>query len=96
MRKTGIELRDCFIQDRLASGVTSFYSPIKRNNLKLISSTGRTVKIKIGRETSILEVNHNIMAKIISWLVKSGKTVDFKDAPKYPLHTGEVVFPQRQ
>ena len=63
MRKTGIELRDCFTQDRVASGVTSFHSPIKRSNLKLFPSTGRTVKMKIGRETSILEVNRNIMAK---------------------------------
>ena len=58
VRNTGIEVRDCFVQDRLVSGVTSFHSPIKRNNLKLFTSTGRTVKMKIGRETSILEVNH--------------------------------------
>ena len=63
MRKTGMELRDCFTQDRVSSGVTSFHSPIKRSNLKLFPSTGRTVKMKIGRETSILEVNRNIMAK---------------------------------
>ena len=38
-----------------------------------------SVKIKISRETSILEENRNIMAKIISWSVKSGKTVDFQE-----------------
>ena len=63
MRQTGIELRDCFIQDRLVSGVTSFHRPIKINNLKLFTSNERTAKMKIGRETSILEINHNIMTK---------------------------------
>ena len=88
MRKTGTELRDCFIQNRLVSGVTAFHSPMKRNNLKLFTSSGRTVKMKFGRETSILEVNRNTVAKIISLSVKSGKAVDFK----YPLDTFYVQF----
>ena len=66
MRQTRIELRDCFIQNRLVSGVTSFHSLIKRKNLKLFTSTCRTVKVKIGRKTSILQVNGNIMPKVIS------------------------------
>ena len=63
------------MQDCLVSGATSFHSLIKRNNLKLFTSSGRTVKMKIGRETSILEINCNIMAKTVYWLVKSGNTV---------------------
>ena len=39
MGQTKIELRDCFIQNRLDNGVTSFHSLIKRNNLKLLTST---------------------------------------------------------
>ena len=41
--------------------------------------------MKIGRDASTLEVNRNIMSKIISWLVKSGKAVDFKEALRYLL-----------
>ena len=95
MRKTGIEPSDCFIKDRLVSGVTSFHSQTKRNNLKLFTSTGRTIKIKIRRETSILQVNRNIMPKIISWSVKSGKAVDFKKALRYLLCPAplSVAFP---
>ena len=78
LRQAGNELRDCFVHDRLISGVTSFNSLIKRNNLNLFINTGRTAKMKIGRETSILEVNRNIIANI-SWSVESGKTVDFKE-----------------
>lgn len=85
MRQAGNELRDCFIHDRLISGVTSFNSLIKRNNLNLFINTGRTAKMKIGRETSILEVNGDIMAKIIPWSIKSGKAVNFKEALRYPL-----------
>ena len=85
MKQTVIEIGDCFKKDRLVSVVTSFYSPIKRNNLKLFTSTGKTVKMKIGRETSILEVNGNIIAKIISWSIKSRKAVNFKEALRYPL-----------
>ena len=55
-----------------------FNSLIKRNNLNLFINTGRTAKMKIGRETSILEVNRNIIANI-SWSVESGRTVDFKE-----------------
>ena len=44
--------------------------------------------MKFGRETSILEVNRNTVAKIISLSVKSGKAVDFK----YPLDTFYVQF----
>ena len=44
MRQTRTELRDR--QDRLVSGVTPFHSPIKRINLKLFASTGRSVKIE--------------------------------------------------
>ena len=39
MRQTGIELRDCFIQNFLVSGVTLFHGPVKRNNQKLFTST---------------------------------------------------------
>ena len=85
MRQTGTELRDYFIQNRLVNGVTSFHCPIKRNNLRPFTRTGRTIKIKIGRETSIFQVNRNIMPKITSWSVKPGKAVDFKGAVRYLL-----------
>ena len=85
MRQTRIQLRDCFIQNHLDSGVTSFNSPMKRNNLKLSISTGRTIKMKIGREASILQVNRNIMPQIISWSVNSGRAVDFKEGLRYLL-----------
>ena len=85
MKQVGMKLRDSFIQDCLVSGLTSFHAPIKRNNIKLFASTGRTVKLTIGKETSILKVNRNIMARLISWSVKSGKAVDFKEALRYPL-----------
>ena len=84
MRQARIDVRDCFIHDRFISGVTSFNSLIKRNNLNLFINTGRTAKMKIGRETSILEVNRNIIANI-SWSVESGKTVYFKEKLRYPL-----------
>ena len=84
MRQAGIDVRDCFTHDRFISVVTSFNSVIKRNNLNLFINTGRTAKMKIGRETSILEVNCNIIANI-SWSVESGKTVDFKEKLRYPL-----------
>ena len=84
MRQTGTEFRDCFIQNRLDSGVTSFHSSTKRNKLKLFTSA-ETLKIKIGREAFILQVNRNIMPKILSWSVKAGKAVDFKDALRYLL-----------
>lgn len=53
MTQTGIELADYFIQDRLVSGVKSFHSQIKRNNLKPFTTTSRTVKMKTAREISI-------------------------------------------
>ena len=46
-RQTGIKLRNCFLQKRLVNGVTSFRSPIERHNIKLFTSTGRTMKVKI-------------------------------------------------
>ena len=94
MRQTRTELRNCFIQTRLVSGVASFHSLIIRNNLKPFTSTGRTIKVKIGRETSIFEVNRNIMAKIISRSVKYGKAVVFKEALRYPLcPVPSIAFP---
>ena len=36
--------------------------------------------MKTGKDTFTLEVNHNIMAKIIFWSLKFGKAVDFKEA----------------
>ena len=46
-RQTGIKLRNCFSQKRLVTGVTSFHSPIEEHKLKLFTSTGRTMKVKI-------------------------------------------------
>ena len=48
--------------------------------------------MKIGRDTSILEVNRN-MPKIISWSVKSGKAVDFMEALRYPYVHLHLVLP---
>ena len=84
-RQPRIELRDCFQQNRFGISVSSFHNPIKRNNLKLFAITGRIVKMKIGRDTSNLRINQNIMPKIIFWSVKSGKAVAINGALRYLL-----------
>ena len=46
--------------------------------------------MKIDRETSILEVDRNIIVKIISWSVKSVMVLDFKEALRYSLSKVEI------
>lgn len=77
----------CFMQNRLVIGVISFHNRRKRNNLKPFSNSERTVKMKIDWKMSILKVNSNIIANVISQSAKSRKTVDFKEALKHPLCT---------
>ena len=52
-----------------------------------------SVKMKLRTETLILEINRNIMTIIISWSVKSGKVVYFKEPLSSPLYLVPVSTP---
>ena len=74
-----------FVNNRLRNGEIPVHDPIKR--LK-IQSFRTSVKKTTTKQKKSVDVNRDIVAKLLSISVKRGKTINFEKALKFPL--GEV------
>ena len=85
LQESGKQLADLFAKERLSSNDKSFHAPIKRNINNKSLSTKKSVVIKRDNGIKTVEVNRNIPGTLLAYSMKSGRTVDFKEALKFPL-----------
>ena len=82
----GREKQKEFINKRLETDQVSFHAPIKRVKINLFSDATKTVVSK-GGKNAIIEVNRDIISKLLALFAKTGRQIDFKSALAYPLTT---------
>ena len=73
------------MENRLTKGDVAFHDAIKRERILNFNSA---VKKTVTKSKQRVDVNRDILGKLLSVSVKQGRTVDFEKALKYPL--GEV------
>ena len=85
VRKVGITKYDEFEKSRLISKEKPFHDPIKRNMIKLFKDSIVISTIKIKDKEIIIEVNRNILGKLLSIAASSEHNIDFQKVLEYPL-----------
>ena len=73
-----------FTEKRIIRKEVLFHDPIKKTKLTLFSNASSTKIKKNGKVTSI-EVNRNIIGKLLAMSLKTGKQIDFEAALSFPL-----------
>ena len=82
----GIKQYEQFTKERLVdSPVTKFHQPIPRNNIKGFKQNNVRHSISKDKIIKSIEVNRDILSKMLSISVKSGKPIDFEKALQHPL-----------
>ena len=87
IKQTGKELLETFVDKVLLKKEVKFHDSIKRQNLFLFESSLNTKKITRNNITKTIEVNRNILGKLIALSAKSGKPINFPHALMHPLCT---------
>ena len=85
VRKVGITKYDESEKSRLISKEKPFHDPIKRNKVKLFKDSTVKNTIKIKDKETIIEVNRNILGKLLSITASSEHNIDFQKVLEYPL-----------
>ena len=71
-------------EQRIIGNELSFHDPIKKTKLTLFSNASST-KIKKNCKVTSIEVNRNIIGKLLALSMKTGKNIDFEAALSFPL-----------
>ena len=83
--KKGEDLFKEFRQKRLLTGEISFNEPIKKQIDKKLIKNKLIKTVKRSNQVSSIEVNRNILGKLLSHSINHNKRIDFSEALKYPL-----------
>ena len=83
--EVGYRLAGEFTEYRLFTTSIPFHAAITRNNYETFSKALKTVTIKKNNKVKVIEVNRNIINSLLSFTNKSGKSINFEAALKYPL-----------
>ena len=81
----GEDLHGTFVDKRIKSSVQKIHNPIKREKIQLFKNTGKTVVVKSENKKLVVEVNRNILGKLLAFSTKTGRQIDFERALTYPL-----------
>ena len=81
----GIDSYNEFVEKRIKSQAIKVHDPIKRQKCALFTDNERKVTLKHkGNETTI-EVNRDVLTKLLALSAKHNKVIDFEAALTYPL-----------
>ena len=85
LHKKSDELSKELREQRLLTGEISFNEPIKKQIEKKILTNKKITTVKRSNQVKYIEVNRNILGKLMSYSVNHEKRIDFAEALKYPL-----------
>eukprot|EP00112_Aurelia_sp_Birch-Aquarium-sp1_P005855 Seg1662.2 transcript_id=Seg1662.2/GoldUCD/mRNA.D3Y31 product="hypothetical protein" protein_id=Seg1662.2/GoldUCD/D3Y31 len=81
-----------FVTNRIKSTEVSIHDPIKRNKLLLFKNASKKVEVKQDSKQSLVEVNRNILAKLLAHSAKTGRAINFQTALEYSLSSVPLAF----
>ena len=83
--RDGQEMFAQFNKERIYSADKSFHDPIPRKKVTLFSQLSKSVKLQKGDSTKTVEVNRNIIGKLLSISANASKPINFETALQYSL-----------
>ena len=81
----GITLAEEFLNKRLLSDEITLSDPIRRNIDKKTLLAKKTVQIHHANKVKSIEVNRNILWKVVAYSTNFGKPIDYAESLKFPL-----------
>ena len=85
VKMRGADLYGTFVDKRIKSSMQKIHDPIKREKIQLFKNAGKTVVVKSENKKLVVEVNRNILGKLLAFSAKTGRQIDFERALTYPL-----------
>ena len=85
VKMRGEDLYGTFVDKRIKSSMQKIHDPIKREKIQVFKNTGKTVVVKSENKKLVVEVNRNILGKLLAFSAKTGRQIDFERALTYPL-----------
>ena len=85
IKDNGSKLYSAFVSNRLQSSKIKFHDPIKRQKLLLFKNSCRKVIVKQKEKEQAIEVNRQILAKLLALSAKHNQPIDFEYALTFPL-----------
>lgn len=73
----GTDLYEAFKSDRLLDGSVSLWAPIKKNKLKLCSTTNKQIKVKIAGSITELNADRSLFARLLI-VARSQREIDLR------------------
>ena len=93
IKESGEEFYKDFVDDRLKSTSIKIHDPIKRNKVSLFKSACKKVVVQYHNKQKTIEINRNILAKLLAYTAKTRRQIDFKVALTFPLCSLPLCFP---
>ena len=72
------------MENRHESSSNKIHHPIARQALSLFKNAGEKVVVKHQNKQKTIEINRNILAKLLACTAKTGRTIDYKGALTFP------------
>ena len=92
IKESGEEFYKDFVDDRLKSTSIKIHDPIKRNKVSLFKSACKKVVVQYHNKQKTIEINRNILAKLLAYTAKTRRQIDFKVALTFPLCSLPLCF----
>ena len=83
--KVGDQKYKEFEEERVTSNKIPFHGPIKRNKISLFKKTATSKKTTKNGKTATIEVNRNMIGKLLATSAKHKKVIHFEVALSFPL-----------
>ena len=80
--------KECYkdsVDNRIRKTTLKIHDPITRNETKLFKSAGKNVVLHHKNKEQVVEVNRDILGKLLAHSAKTQRAIDFKKAFTYPL-----------
>ena len=92
IKEKGEEQYHTLIDNRIKTAEVKIHEPITRNKLLLLKNACKKVEVIKNNKHQLVEINGNILGKLLVYLAKSGRAIDFQTALQYPLSSERLAF----
>ena len=92
IKETLEEQYHTFIDNRIKTTEVKIHEPITRSKLLLLKNACKKFEVIKNNKHQLVEINRNILGKLLAYSVKSGRAIDFQTALQYPLSPVPLAF----
>ena len=92
IKETEEEQHHTLIDNRIKTTEVRIHEPITRNKLLLFKNACKKVEVIKNNKHQLVEINRNILGKLLAYSANSGRAIDFETALQYHLSSVNLAF----